>query len=76
MGDLWDSISKGIDVISKGNDAYIDIKNGTKASQTAEQALQYDKGSNPKNITSWTQPAVLVGIVGVAIAVIALIIKR
>jgi hypothetical protein len=43
--DLFDYISKGIGVISQGNDTYLDIKNGDKStnSQLAEQAAQQSK---------------------------------
>jgi hypothetical protein len=72
MADLWDNINSALDAVGKGNDVYLDIKEGNKSTQISEAQLQ----GTYTNISSWTQPAVIVGIAGVAIAIIGLIFFR
>ncbi|MDR3178406.1 MAG: hypothetical protein LBT96_05430 [Campylobacteraceae bacterium] len=50
--DLWDNLEKAIGVISKGNDAYIDIKNGNKSTDASQLAEQSAQGSISTNILS------------------------
>jgi hypothetical protein len=73
LDDILGGIGAISDTAKDVNGTYQEIKNGSNNPQSAEQYAQQNTGVNASN---WSQPAVIVGIAALAVAIIGLWIKR
>jgi hypothetical protein len=73
MDDLLNALYGVNDFAKEANKTYQEIKNGANNPQAAEQSAQMNAGNG---IANWTQPAVIVGIIGVGVAILGLIFFR